>query len=132
MVVLVAVDAREQARRALDFAVDLCRLRDENLRICSVAKDDSYVDPRVLSETELTHLAARAQGHDVSAEVRRLTAAHLGEAVVGQTEEPDVSCLVIGTRHRSAVGKLLLGSTAQRNLLNAACPVYAVKTDPSP
>jgi nucleotide-binding universal stress UspA family protein len=78
MVVLVAVDAREQARKALDFAVDLSRLRGEGLRICSVAKDDSYVDPRVLTAPELEDLAARSRAQDVPAEVRRITAAHLG------------------------------------------------------
>ena len=41
--------------------------------------------------------------------------------------EEDASLIVIGVKHRSAVGKLLLGSAAQQILLEAAAPVLAVK-----
>ena len=37
--------------------------------------------------------------------------------------------VVIGMRHRTAVGKFLLGSTAQRILLDTPCPVLSVKAD---
>ena len=46
---------------------------------------------------------------------------------MGVAEEVDASCLVIGLRRRSPVGKLILGSSAQRILLDATCPVLTVK-----
>ncbi len=39
----------------------------------------------------------------------------------------DASVIVIGIKHRTATGKLLFGSSAQRILLDATCPVLAVK-----
>jgi nucleotide-binding universal stress UspA family protein len=41
----------------------------------------------------------------------------------------DAELLVIGIRHRSPVGKLLLGSVSQRLLLECPKPVLAVKPD---
>ncbi|GAA4344896.1 universal stress protein [Angustibacter luteus] len=47
--------------------------------------------------------------------------------ILTQARSRDASMIVIGLRRRTPVGKLILGSTAQRILLEADCPVLAVK-----
>jgi len=49
------------------------------------------------------------------------------EELLTAMDSPDAELLVIGIRHRNPVGKLLLGSVAQRLLLECPKPVLAVK-----
>ncbi len=50
-----------------------------------------------------------------------------GEDLVQFIEENDIDEVIIGVKRRSRVGKLLFGSTAQKVILDAKCPVIAVK-----
>ena len=43
-------------------------------------------------------------------------------------ERPEISRLVVGVRKRSPVGKVVLGSIAQRLILEATVPVLSVKS----
>ncbi|HEX5429354.1 MAG TPA: universal stress protein, partial [Pedococcus sp.] len=64
----------------------------------------------------------------IESEVRRVEeGSDASDALLAVASEVDASVLVIGLRHRTPVGKLLLGSNAQRILLEASCPVLAVK-----
>ncbi|HRC18540.1 MAG TPA: universal stress protein, partial [Phycicoccus elongatus] len=49
------------------------------------------------------------------------------DVLVDIAEETNAELIVIGLRRRTPVGKLILGSQAQRVLLDANCPVLAVK-----
>ena len=42
-------------------------------------------------------------------------------------DEVDADMIVIGLRRRTPVGKLIMGSNSQSILLDASCPVLAVK-----
>lgn len=50
-----------------------------------------------------------------------------GEDIVQFAREKEVDEIIIGVKSRSKVGKLLFGSTAQAVILQADCPVVAVK-----
>jgi nucleotide-binding universal stress UspA family protein len=50
-----------------------------------------------------------------------------GEDIVSFAKENRADLIVIGVKKRSKVGKLMFGSTAQYVILEADCPVLAVK-----
>lgn len=68
-----------------------------------------------LSQTTLEHEVRQSAGSDVAEDLMQVA------------EQLDAELIVIGLRRRSPVGKLILGSNAQRVLLDATCPVLAVK-----
>jgi len=50
-----------------------------------------------------------------------------GEDLVNYAKDNNIDEIIIGVRRRSKVGKLVFGSTAQYVILEAPCPVVAVK-----
>ena len=50
-----------------------------------------------------------------------------GEDIVSFANESRADLIVIGVKKRSKVGKLMFGSTAHYIILEADCPVLAVK-----
>lgn len=53
----------------------------------------------------------------------------MADEIISVSEAMDAELIVIGLRRRTPVGKLLLGSNAQRILLDSRSPVLAVKAD---
>ncbi|MBW2368364.1 MAG: universal stress protein [Deltaproteobacteria bacterium] len=50
-----------------------------------------------------------------------------GEDIVQLANDLAVDFVIVGVRHKSKVGKVLFGSTAQYVILNAPCPVVTTK-----
>jgi nucleotide-binding universal stress UspA family protein len=50
-----------------------------------------------------------------------------GENLVYYAKDNNIDEIIIGVRRRSKVGKMVFGSTAQYVILEAPCPVVAVK-----
>lgn len=127
--VVAAYVPRPEGRAALHRAVDEARLRGLRLVVVNASRGDALVDPAFASPEEVADVGRWLDGRGVDHEFRHLpTGGEPAEQVVAAAEEAGAELIVIGMRRRSPVGKLLLGSTAQRILLDAECPVLVVKT----
>ena len=81
-----------------------------------------------VSDEHVKAIAVRMQDAGLEHEVRGLVRGNdPADDVVGVAEECNADLIVIGLRRRTPVGKLIMGSNAQRILLDAECPVLAVK-----
>jgi nucleotide-binding universal stress UspA family protein len=130
MVIVVGYVPKPEGRAALDRAVDEANLRGGRLVVVNASRGDAYVDAGYAGEEEIELVKARLADAGVEHEIRQLVRGHEpAEEVVELADQVGAELIVIGMRHRTAVGKFLLGSTAQRILLDAHCPVLAVKAD---
>ena len=128
MTVLVGYLPTPEGEAAFAAGLAEARRRGEDLVVLNSPRGGAPVSAAVAAPELVEELTRRGREEGVQLEVRQ--AAHSGEVsdeVVRISEELDASVIVIGLRRRTAVGKLLMGSSAQRILLDADRPVLAVK-----
>jgi nucleotide-binding universal stress UspA family protein len=128
MSVVVGYVPTSEGESALQHAVREARSRGVRLIVVNTSRGDSLVDERYADSEQLAALGATLAEQDVDHElVHAIRGKDASEEILDVAHERRADLVVIGLRRRSAVGKLLLGSTAQRVLLGASCPVLAVK-----
>jgi len=128
MTVVVAHLSTPEGREALDSAAAVAARRGTELVV--VVGDTPGATPEHVTsrEDDLRRVEALLEG--TGATLRRETGtSDLAEDLVTAAERASADLIVIGLRRRSPVGKLILGSNAQRILLDAPCPVLAVKPE---
>jgi nucleotide-binding universal stress UspA family protein len=132
MSVVVGYVPRGEGEAALTHAVAEARSRQTRLVVVNTSRGDALVDQRFADEQQLAALQQRLADTGVPHQVvQTMRGREASEEILGAAREHRAELVVIGLRHRSPVGKLLMGSTAQKVLLEAACPVLAVKAAPT-
>jgi len=132
MAVVVGYVPTEEGRAALRRAAKECRLRNTRLIVINSNRGGKELDAEEAAryEQELDAVRSELDAAGVAHEVRQLVRGlEPAEDLIAVAEEVAADFIVIGLRRRSPVGKLILGSNAQRILLDAPCPVLAVKAD---
>jgi nucleotide-binding universal stress UspA family protein len=102
--------------------------RGEDLLVRGSPRDGAPVSADVAPPEVVADLSARAEAAGVPLRlVQEARRGELADDVLRAADDADASVIVVGLRRRSPVGKLILGSSAQRILLEADRPVPAVK-----
>ena len=128
MSVAVGYVAGQEGRAALNAAIGEAALRKTALQIMGPVAGDASAE----AEGDIREAIAAAAAAGVQATLRPNEGSDAADVMIDASYEEDIELIVIGVRRRSPVGKLFLGSTAQRVILEAGCPVTAVKAEVGP
>jgi nucleotide-binding universal stress UspA family protein len=128
MSVAVGYVASQEGRAALGAAIGEAALRKTGLQIMGPVAGEASAE----AESDIREAIAAAATAGVQATLRPNEGSDAADVMIDASYEEDIELVVIGVRRRSPVGKLFLGSTAQRVILEAGCPVTAVKADVGP
>lgn len=129
MSIVVGYQSTPEGAEALEAAS--AEAVDRSMRLVVVVSeraDRADVGRAAARDADLARVVAELDAAGVDHEVRVLEGlGDVADDLVRVADETSAMLVVIGLRRRSPTGKLVLGSNAQRVLLDAPCPVLAVK-----
>jgi len=132
MVILTAIDRDPGCKGVVETAHDLSSGLGKELIILHVVPEDSD-EERARGEIEdiVTSVLGSLEGVDLRImpeQTRRdLPTGRTANHILQVAEEMDPDYIVIGSRKRTSLGKILLGSVSQLILANADRPVVTVE-----
>ncbi|HZJ06167.1 MAG TPA: universal stress protein [Nocardioidaceae bacterium] len=130
--IVVGYVPKPEGKAALRRAAEEAKLRQHRLLVVNSHRGGREFDREdaLESEAQMDEVKSELSQAGVEYEVRQLVRGlDPAEDLVNVAKEVGAELIVIGLRRRSPVGKLILGSNAQRVLLDAPCPVLAVKAE---
>jgi nucleotide-binding universal stress UspA family protein len=128
MTVLLAYLPTPEGDAALAAAIEEARRRDTGAVVVHVPRPADAASSPYSVEQVLDAVLARFADAGVAAELREVPpGSDTADTLIDVASGTGADVVVIGLRRRTAVGKLVLGSTSSRLLLGLDCPILAVK-----
>lgn len=127
MAVVIGFIPDEYGEAALTAGLEEAQRRRTGVVVVNSTRGDSLVDKRYVGAEGMVTLEERLVESGIEHELRQTMGRDIAEEILAVAAEVDADAIVIGIRHRTPVGKLIMGSVAQRIIIDAACPVVAVK-----
>jgi nucleotide-binding universal stress UspA family protein len=128
--VVVGYVPKPEGEAAVDQGIAEAKLRGTRLIVVNSHRGGREYEGETSarSESDLSALETKLEESGLEYDVRQVVRGfEPAEDLIGIAEDSGADLIVIGLRRRTPVGKLILGSNAQRILLDAPCPVLAVK-----
>ncbi len=144
-VILVPIDFSEHSKRTVEYAKRIAARDDASIRLLHVFQIPEYAvtqyehrqqgSEQLRSQVDWAEEEAQenlnafenellSKGIKVKAYLR---VGYPFEEIVLMANDPQVDLVIIGSHGRSGIKRLLLGSTAERVVQHAPCPVLVVK-----
>jgi nucleotide-binding universal stress UspA family protein len=134
--IIVGYDPQTFDRAPVNFAVAAARFTGAPLVIASVCAGSAVRDGSAAGRLD-EDLAADASGaldevdreldaEGIAVEFRQIDNTSAARALHEAAEEQDAGLLVVGSTNRGAIGRVLPGSTAERLMHGAPCPIAIV------
>jgi len=130
--IVVGYVTTPEGKAALRRAAEEAKLRNATLVVVSSNKGGTALTAVEAAdqEREFDEIRDQLRADGIDHDLRSLVRGNEPSVdLIDVAEETDADFIVIGLRRRSPVGKLFLGSQAQQILLDAPCPVLAVKSE---
>jgi nucleotide-binding universal stress UspA family protein len=125
--IVIGYSADEFGDAALEHGIAEAKVRGANVLVVNSTKGDALADPAFAPTGQVRDLEELLASSGVPYELTQLVGVDVVDSLLDAMEKPEAELLVIGIRHRTPVGKLLLGSHSQQLILRCPKPVLAVK-----
>ena len=128
MTSLIGYKPTPPGEAALDAGLAEAARSGDDVVILNSPRRGAHVDVALVDDGSAAGLLARAEEQGVTARVDHAEhGADIVDTFTTLVADNDARLVVIGLRRRTPVGKLVMGSDAQRLLLELDVPVLAVK-----
>ena len=128
MIIVVGYTPTPLGQAALLAGIEETQARGGSLVVLNSSRGDAISDPGYAQPADLDWVRTICTEAGVEFSIRQeMRGKEASEELVALLHELNASLCVIGIRRRTAVGKMLLGSNANRILMDAPCHVLAVK-----
>lgn len=134
--ILVGFDGSPQSEKAVECALALAATLDSQVLLFAVARppepatmvelDAMLDDAREHFEAQFKNIQQRAAGLEIALQTE-IVVGHPVEQIVHRAETDRIDLIILGRRGVSRLERMIIGSTSEKVLRYAHCPVMVVR-----